>query len=389
VATPTPTATVPETPTASATPTPPPTGRDERLLLRPGTGLDGILFVNTHRYSDVKTRMTMFFEAEEAAVPERTFSRIFAAADWRLRAQFSDSNFSRTLDDRDLLLSITALPAGAGKGDYPGVTAEGLGIGSTRAEVEAVEAFAQPDRVLTLPAVGEFAGGTFGFYFGLGGIFGYDAQGAVTNVTVTRVYAQAPDGAIDFEGGRLDFGGGRVITAGDCAVQQQLPPSVECTGSSEAVHRGILGSPDYSGTQMLQTQAMVGGNQTAVTLTLSLDFYQVLGMQFTSLKRVEVGTAVPIRRDVDAVVALAVFPPYYGVTAQGIGIGSARADLEAQLGWSDPVERTGPSGERLFVYVMANGKKAGVAYFQAEDAGPQRAGGFLFPFPEQDVPAAP
>lgn len=210
---------------------------------------------------------------------------------WFANSNLDDDTPPVDVDDSDLVLWVSV------RGAYPGRTPEGIGMGSLRAEVEALSGYGAP------PATVDVDGGTVAQYFTNGLHLTYGADGRVVAVTVARAYPQAPDGIIDVEGAGLDFG-----TAGSIKGLRASP--VFSAGSPESVVREILGAPDAMG-------EVANGNQR----------FRVLSYGFLGIELFFLGEQT-------SVAFVTIHAPYYGRarTDARIGIGSTREALETGLG---------------------------------------------------------
>ncbi len=242
---------------------------------------------------------------------------------------------NQMFDDQDHVISLVIWP-GLGAS-----TAEGLGPGSTFSQVRAQARYANPDRSAVYPPYGEYPGGKMDFFFGLGLYIGYDADDVAAFFTVTRSYPQTPNATIDPAGGSLRFSTATVY----CGDGYN-------SGSTQDVHRGVLGSPDwtYSFDTTVET-----GQYGPIDVQFYTDSYRVLGMEFVG------GDDVIFTYIIDRLVLVMLYPPFYGKTAAGNGLGSARSSWEAELG--APVqELSDPNYQgKMFVY-QAGSRQFGITY---------------------------
>jgi len=234
-----------------------------------------------------------------------------------------DSNDSQVFDAGDSILSIMV------RTGFDARTAEGLGPDSTRAQVRAVAAYANPDYAADLPPYGEFPGGKVDEYFSAGVYFGYDEAGVVTAVTVARSY-RAPNATIDPANARIGFGATWIA----CGDGYQ-------TGSKIDIHRGALGLPDWSRSF---TQEITLQDGSTANIDFYLDSYRIQGMEFLG------GDDTYLWYDVDRLVAIALYPMFYGTTASGHGIGSTRAEWESELGAPVDIKVSDETGAKTYVY---------------------------------------
>ncbi|MBW1810105.1 MAG: hypothetical protein JRJ87_18050 [Deltaproteobacteria bacterium] len=171
----------------------------------------------------------------------------------------SNAEPNQVFDGEDHIISIAALDGLNAR------TSEGLGPGSTLAEVRAVGKYQNPNRSAVYPPYGEYPGGKMDFYFGLGLFIGYDVNDQAAFLTVTKPYAQPPDGTIDPANATLTFPG-RTIQCGD-GYQ---------TGSTQDVHWTVMGEPDWVYDFETEIQTEYG----PMNVTFYVDSYRILGMEF-------------------------------------------------------------------------------------------------------------
>jgi hypothetical protein len=244
-----------------------------------------------------------------------------------------DTNGNQVFDGADHIISIAILEG------LDARTGEGLQVGSTQAQVRAAARFSNPDRSAVLPPYQDFLGGKFDSYFRLGFYVGYDSTDTSTTMIVSRQYPRPPDGRISPAAGTLTFGG-TVIQCGD-GYQ---------TGSEEDVHRVVLGLPNWRSYFMADINSPY-----ADEVELYIDSYRVLGMEFIG------GHDEIFIYSVDLLVAVAIYPFYYGQTAYGHGVGSTKAEWESELG--APVSQiTDPQYGVMFVYQASTDYKFAIMY---------------------------
>lgn len=246
----------------------------------------------------------------------------------------SNSSPNQQFDNEDHIISVAA-----GQG-LNATTIEGLGVGSTLNEVHAVGRFASPDRSGVVPPYGQYPGGKMEYYFGQGFFVGYNSQDQAAFMTVTRPYPHAPDGTIDPAGGKLVFGG----------------TSIECgdgytTGTTRDVHQGVLGESDwdYSFNMDIDTQY---GTQS---VQFYIDSYRILGMELVG------GDDTVFIYDVDRLVVVSLYLPYYGKTAAGHGLGTSKGDWESELG-SPATTYTDPNSGVISYIYNTGSRKFAVTY---------------------------
>lgn len=209
-----------------------------------------------------------------------------------LTVWFANSNLDaddappNDVDDTDRVLWIAV------QGGFTGTTPDGVGLGSTRAEVETALGTADNTVPVTDPA------GTLLQYFQSGALIALSDADAVRTFTVHRAYNSAPDGAIDVDDGRLQF------MAGNIEGQDGLR-----RGTDKSDVMRILGEPDAQGGLRVSGQDLD---------TWSYGFF---------------GVELFFLDGRDTVLFTAVHTPFYGTVAGGtVGVGSTRADMEAFLG---------------------------------------------------------
>ena len=200
-----------------------------------------------------------------------------------------DDNPPNDVDDTDRVLWIAV------QGDFRGRTPQGIGIGSTKAQVEAAHGPSPREVPLDDPP------GTLAQYFLTGFLAAYNPEDEVRTLTISRAYPRLPDGEIDPRGARLRFQGGEIVGY----------RSVSMLGTEFSRITGLLGEPDARG------DVTIGGRRL---LTYS---YAFIGIE---LFGTYVGNNPPQR-----VAFSVVHPPYYGTLAGGTGLGSPREQVEAAL----------------------------------------------------------
>jgi hypothetical protein len=86
-----------------------------------------------------------------------------------------------------------------------------------------------------------------------------------------------------------------------------------------------------------------------------VDSYRILGMEFVG------GHDSIAIYNVDRLVAVAIYPFYYGETAYGHGVGSTKAEWETELG-APATQLTDPNYGVLFIYQASIDYKFAVMY---------------------------
>jgi hypothetical protein len=239
-----------------------------------------------------------------AAENSRAYTYIFAGgvevAVWYANTNLDDDDAPpNDVDDSDRVLWIAV------SGSFTGKTSRGIGLGSTRAEVEAAApaGYGPPPRAvdITTPAPG-----TLAQYFTTGMFVAYDMNAVVRTVTICRAYRLEPSGTIDFGNGELDFAGGSV---------RGLVGFSPGSRPSEVI--SLLGEPDGRGNVVIANQ------------TLGMMSYGFIGIEvFHS-----------ITPGLERVFFSSVHAPYYGTIAGSMaGIHNTRAEVEAALGLGTGVE---------------------------------------------------
>jgi hypothetical protein len=235
-----------------------------------------------------------------------------------------DINANQQFDDADHIIAITVR-----EGIYA-ETSEGLGVGSPLADVRGTARFATPDRSVVLPPYGAYLGGKMEEYFTVGIFFGYDDIDHVASIMVTRIYPQPPDATLNPAAGTLQFGTG-IIRAGNGYD----------SGTTADVHRGILGQADWFNNFDADITLATG---TVITIQFYLDSYRILGMEFLG------GDDSYFTYDIDKLIAVMLYPLFYGRTAAGNGLGSTKAEWEAELGAAVDVKQDPAYEGTLHVY---------------------------------------
>lgn len=235
----------------------------------------------------------------------------------------SDDQPPGEVDDTDTVLWIAVT------GTFAGRTANGIGLGSTKTEVETAFGMSPNTIPVTDPP------GTIESYYTQGFLVAYNPNDAVRTFTVSRDYLREPNGEIDMTNGELDFGGGTVIRTG---------PVFPGSGTSMDQVRMMLGEPDVEG----EVSFGMGGQ----SLMLRLFSYSFIGIEifFTYNAR--------------TTLFIAVHPPYFGATGNMTpGLGSTRTEFEAhliQLGFAAGVASTAQPG--VFCYKLNDNRAVGATY---------------------------
>lgn len=226
----------------------------------------------------------------------------------QLTVWFANSNLDgddappNDVDDTDRVLWVAV------QGGFSGTTPDGIGLGSTRADVES--AWGAPDNASPIvdPA------GTLLQYFTTGALVALDDQDAVRTITVHRAYGTAPGGIIDVDDARLRFGGT------DIEGQDGLR-----SGTNRSRVESLFGPPDAQGSLRVSGQ------------DLDTWSYGFIGMEFFFLD------------GRDTVLFMSVHTPFYGQTPGNTGVGTARADMESFLSGAGYDGGTPSSGNANFI----------------------------------------
>jgi hypothetical protein len=261
-----------------------------------------------------------------------------------------DINQNQQFDDADHVIAITVR-----EGIYA-KTEENLGVGSALADVRQVARFATPDRSVILPPYGAYLGGKMEEYFTSGVFFGYDDIDHVASIMVTRVYPQPPDATLNPAAGTLQFTGG-IIRCGNGYD----------SGTTADVHRGILGQADWFNNFTADITLATG---TVISVQFYLDSYRILGMEFLG------GDDSYWTYDIDKLIAVMLYPLFYGRTAAGNGLGSTKAEWEAELGAAVSVKQDPQYEGTLHVYQPSAEHKFAITYTN-DGAGPDDVAVFL------------
>ncbi|MFO0725023.1 MAG: hypothetical protein U1E65_14685 [Myxococcota bacterium] len=176
-------------------------------------------------------------------------------------------------------------------GTFAGHTPEGIGVGSTKAAVEAAYGAAPHLATLTNPA------GTLGGYYTRGILVAYDPSNNARTITISKAYLHEPNGTIDIANSSVVFDRGSITAGGFLGG-----------GTSEGDVQALLGMPDSAG------DVSISG------ITLQLNNYAFIGLEifYTHNGRTVLFTSV--------------HAPFYGPTGQGTpGLSSTKTDFEAYL----------------------------------------------------------
>jgi hypothetical protein len=291
-------------------------------VIRPGVGV-GELTVS-QSWTDYTTLGQAKAIVGESGTPVGSAKYTLSFMNDALLVAGIDINANQQFDDADHIIAITVREGIFAK------TEENLAVGSPLSEVRRMPQYANPDRSVVLPPYGAYLGGTMEEYFTQGVFFGYDDIDQVASVMVTRPYPQPPDATLNPAAGTLQFGGG-IIRAGNGYD----------SGSTADVHRGILGQADWFNNFTADITLATG---TVITVQFYLDSYRILGMEFLG------GDDSYWTYDIDKLIAVMLYPLFYGRTAAGNGLGSTKAEWEAELGAAVSVKQDPQYEGTLHVY---------------------------------------
>ncbi len=219
------------------------------------------------------------------------------------------------------------------QGGFTGQTPDGVGLGSSRTDVETAFGAAPHEVALTMAPTG-----TLLQYFTGGLLVALDDNGMTRTITICRAYRVEPDGEIDPNDSRLRLSNGDL--EGFMGLGQR--------GTNINTVRTRLGEPDAEG------DVTVSGQQLH---TLS---YAFIGIEVFQVDNAVIGD--------DRVAFLTIHTPYYGLGAGGVGIGSDRSDFETFLGNQGYGNPMASSNANFFCYEHPSAQSVGVTY--TEDTPP-------------------
>jgi len=307
-----------------------------KWVITPGVGIGELTVSQT--WTSYTTLGQVKAIMGEAGTPVGSAKYTVSFMDEKLLVAGIDINANQQFDDADHIIAITVR-----EGIYS-ETDEGLFVGSPLADVRQAARFATPDRSVVLPPYGAYLGGKMEEYFTLGIFFGYDDIDQVASIMVTRPYPQPPDATLNPAAGTLQFTGGIIYCGNGYDA-----------GSTADVHRGILGQADWFNNFTADITLATG---TVITVQFYLDSYRILGMEFLG------GDDSYWTYDIDKLIAVMLYPLFYGRTAAGNGLGSTKAEWEAELGAAVDVKQDPayegtmhvyqPSAEHYFAITYSN-----------------------------------
>lgn len=229
----------------------------------------------------------------------------------------SDDDAPNDVDGTDAILWMAV------QGGFTGKTSRNVGLGSTRAAVEAAApaGYGAPPHTVEL----DNPPGTLAQYFQSGLLVAYEPGGTVRTVTICRAYRVAPDGELKPDDPSLDFG-----AAGEVRGLRGLS-----SGTSRDDIVQLLGEPDAQG------DVVVAGNSL---LLLSYGF---------------IGIEVFLSPATERTYFASVHAPYYGVIqGSSATIGSPRSEVEAALDLGPGVA----GANQLVCYEGGGDPDVGVSY---------------------------
>jgi hypothetical protein len=271
----------------------------------------------TDTFADIKSKIGM--GTRNSAMGTRVYEwniTGFHLAIWFANTMVSSDAFPNDIHDGDKVLWIAV------DGMFTGKTSKNIGVGSTRASVEASSGgYGAPPH--TLPLNGTQ---TLAQYYTTGFLALYDQTNTLTTFTVCKAYGHEPNGTIDPANVSLTFDRGQI----------QVTRGIGQFGTALSQITALLGAPDGDG------MIMAGTNQ------LRLVDWGFIGIEvgFLSID--------------DHAIFTSVHAPYYGTLMGGTGIGSSRADLETALGLGPGT--MSPTTANLHCYTNASGGVVGVSY---------------------------
>ncbi|MBW2701936.1 MAG: hypothetical protein JRF33_14060 [Deltaproteobacteria bacterium] len=301
---------------------------DPGLLIQPGTGI-GSMQVTTNPSVPVTLSQIRNIVGEQGMNTSGDYTLSFLSDTLWVSGLESDPEGYQVFDNPDMVITLTA------RTGMNAHTADGLGPGSTLAEVRAVPAWSNPDRTAIIPAGNGYAGGKMDEFFSRGLFIGYNESDVATSFAVTRTYLP-PNGTITPTTATLRIGTTNIL-AGDGSD----------TGSPRYVHVGVLGTPD----RHITYDQVVGGYD----VTFYVDTYRVMGMEFIGVEEVS-GLF-----DIDKLVAVVMYPLFYGSTSAGHRLGSTRSEWQSELGSSPEIKQDATSGSTMYIYTVAS-HKFGIVY---------------------------
>ncbi len=298
---------------------------DHGHVIVAGAGIEGLVELD-ETYATLAARFGE--DGEEIGMTGMT--RAFANG--ALEVTFADTEFNGRVDADERAIAITCY-------DTLGARLDGVPFGAAQRDI--AEAL-RPELYANPPVIDGFPSGDLSLYPTQGLILGFD-EGRLIAITVHSAYPLAPETSFDpdnailtIDGADLLLGDGR--EGGDA-------------GASPNDYLDILGPPDF---RTARTQSV-----TVVDVTIELDFYAGLGLQLTWVSEID----IPFLSDEEPneLVAAVLLPPFAGRTANGIGLGSPRDQVESALELElDEVREL--LGLQIEIYNTPSGARFGVVY---------------------------
>ena len=295
-------------------------------LIQPGLGL-GDLKVSqgmdsAHSLQEVQTAL----QADGAACDAGDYTLAFLED--TLRATGIEVDDSDVFDGADHVIALTA------RAGLDARTVDGLAPGSSLAEVLAMPNYASPDHVAAWPDFGPTGGGKLAMYFSKGIFVNFDESDVATAVIVTRPLVPST-GILDPVAGTLQMAG-HTFDCGDGLI-----------GSSRNEHRNRIGMPDWAYSFIREVQTTEG----PVDIRFYIDSYRMMGLEFIGGEQLFVS----------GLIAVVLYPLFYGATAAGHGVGSSKAEWETELDAPVNVKQDPAYDGTLYVYA-AGMRHFGIVY---------------------------
>ena len=307
---------------------------DPGLLIQPGTGI-GSMPVTTNPSAPVTLSQIRNIVGEQGLNTSGDYTLSFLSDTLWVSGLESDPEGYQVFDNTDMVITLTA------RTGMNAHTAEGIGPGSTLAQVRAVPAWSNPDRTAIIPAGNGYAGGKMDEFFSRGLFIGYNESDVATSFAVTRTYLP-PNGTITPTTATLRIGTTNIL-AGDGST----------TGSPRYAHVNILGNPDRHVTY----EQTVGVSPDDFLVKFYVDTYRVLGMEFIGVQDIYFFGW----QEYDKLVAVVMYPLFYGSTSAGHRLGSTRSEWQSELGSSPEIKQDANSGSTMYVYTVGS-LKFGIVY---------------------------
>jgi hypothetical protein len=299
--------------------------------LYPGEGVGDLV-----RLGDTYQSLRTIF-LEDGVVQDIDSNRLFL--DGRLQISFGDLNLDGVLSPEDPVIAITAMQGFSGR-----LWGE-IHTGISRDEMISLDESLdlEMEHIMVLPPFPPMGGGEahLNYTGGFGLLFGFD--GILSTITIHHKYPMIPDGDFSPKDATINLGG-TVIQCGDGREGGEV-------GSSQSEYIASLGPPDFSA----QTSFKV----SIATVTVSLDFYTMLGLTFIrilEIKKPFLGTEYP-----DELMMVLISPPYAGSSVTHVPIGLSKQVIESEMGLVFK-EITEQLGFQIHTYEIPDGHPFGVLY---------------------------